>query len=171
MQHKWTFCGDLVILSSNVGARWLFETIRQMCQESLSQTYAQTCGLCADVGFNASVTIEELGSPDKIIQGFAPELYGSPLSVSILFMQLCPVDGPVRSMKCEAKAGTISDRRCRTAMCWTHRRSAKARSPTTSGESQFRFFWAVLLLCVCSQPLMRVHSRTSHGTRQHVTIV
>ena len=35
----------------------------------------------ADVGFNANVTIEELGSPDKIIHGFAPELYGSPLSV------------------------------------------------------------------------------------------
>lgn len=43
--------------------------------------------LCADVGFNASVTIEELGSPDKIIQGFAPELYGSPLSVSGHFLQ------------------------------------------------------------------------------------
>lgn len=40
-------------------------------------------GIGADVGFNASVTIEELGSPDKIIQGFAPELYGSPLSVCL----------------------------------------------------------------------------------------
>ncbi len=33
----------------------------------------------ADVGFNASVTIEELGTPEKIIRGFAPELFGNPL--------------------------------------------------------------------------------------------
>jgi hypothetical protein len=35
----------------------------------------------ADVGFNADVHIEELGPPDKLISGFAPELFGSPLSV------------------------------------------------------------------------------------------
>ena len=44
---------------------------------------SEDSGMGADVGFNASVTIEELGSPDKIIQGFAPELYGSPLSVCL----------------------------------------------------------------------------------------
>ena len=49
----------------------------------LHTTVEKSCVSCADVGFNASVTIEELGSPDKIIQGFAPELYGSPLSVSV----------------------------------------------------------------------------------------
>jgi PsbP len=32
-----------------------------------------------DVGFNADVRIEELGPPDKIIAGFAPELFGAPL--------------------------------------------------------------------------------------------
>ncbi len=48
--------------------------VPMLCSETLSQL-----GLwCADIGFNANVTIEELGSPDKIIQGFAPELYGSP---------------------------------------------------------------------------------------------
>ena len=35
-----------------------------------------------DVGFNADVHIEELGPPDKLISGFAPELFGSPLTVS-----------------------------------------------------------------------------------------
>lgn len=35
----------------------------------------------ADVGFNADVRIEELGGPDKIISGFAPELFGTPLNV------------------------------------------------------------------------------------------
>ena len=34
-----------------------------------------------DVGFNADIRIEELGSPDKLIGGFAPELFGSPLQV------------------------------------------------------------------------------------------
>eukprot|EP00884_Botryococcus_braunii_P009125 jgi/Botrbrau1/18213/Bobra.53_1s0072.2 len=33
----------------------------------------------ADVGFNADIRIEELGGPEKIISGFAPELFGSPL--------------------------------------------------------------------------------------------
>ena len=32
-----------------------------------------------DVGYNADVRIEELGPPDKIIAGFAPELFGKPL--------------------------------------------------------------------------------------------
>lgn len=35
-----------------------------------------------DVGFNADVRIEEVGPPDKLISGFAPELFGSPLAVS-----------------------------------------------------------------------------------------
>lgn len=34
----------------------------------------------ADIGFNADVRIEELGPPDRIIAGFAPELYGAPLN-------------------------------------------------------------------------------------------
>ena len=36
--------------------------------------------LLQNVGFNANVTIEELGTPDKIIAGFAPELFGHPLT-------------------------------------------------------------------------------------------
>ena len=32
-----------------------------------------------DVGYNANVTMEFLGDPDKIIAGFAPELFGAPL--------------------------------------------------------------------------------------------
>jgi len=65
-------CGALV----RPGRAGLFQ-VPMLCSETLSQL-----GLwCADIGFNANVTIEELGSPDKIIQGFAPELYGSPLSV------------------------------------------------------------------------------------------
>lgn len=32
-----------------------------------------------DVGFNANVRIDQLGPPDKIIAGFAPELFGHPL--------------------------------------------------------------------------------------------
>ena len=32
-----------------------------------------------DVGYNASVSIQDIGPPDKIIAGFAPELYGKPL--------------------------------------------------------------------------------------------
>ncbi|GBF95417.1 hypothetical protein Rsub_08379 [Raphidocelis subcapitata] len=34
----------------------------------------------AEIGFNADIRIEELGPPDKIIAGFAPELYGAPLN-------------------------------------------------------------------------------------------
>lgn len=33
----------------------------------------------ADIPFNADVRIEMLGSPDKLIRGFAPELIGQPL--------------------------------------------------------------------------------------------
>jgi hypothetical protein len=33
-----------------------------------------------DVGFNADVHIDELGPPDAIIAGFAPELFGAPLN-------------------------------------------------------------------------------------------
>lgn len=32
-----------------------------------------------DVGFNADVRIEEIGSPELLITGFAPELFGKPL--------------------------------------------------------------------------------------------
>lgn len=32
-----------------------------------------------DVGFNAKVTIVDVGEPQKIIEGFAPELWGQPL--------------------------------------------------------------------------------------------
>ena len=32
-----------------------------------------------DVGFNADVRIEDLGDPDKLINGFGPELFGQPL--------------------------------------------------------------------------------------------
>lgn len=34
----------------------------------------------ADVGFNARVTLETLGPPDRLIDGFAPELFGVPLN-------------------------------------------------------------------------------------------
>lgn len=33
-----------------------------------------------DIPFNADVRIEDLGDPDRIIAGFAPELYGTPLN-------------------------------------------------------------------------------------------
>jgi len=32
-----------------------------------------------DIGFNADVTLEDLGPPDRLILGFAPELIGGPL--------------------------------------------------------------------------------------------
>lgn len=41
----------------------------------------------ADVGFNADVRLKELGSPDKMIGGFGPELFGSPLQVCINFAE------------------------------------------------------------------------------------
>ncbi|KAI8468924.1 MAG: hypothetical protein J3K34DRAFT_425619 [Monoraphidium minutum] len=34
----------------------------------------------AEIGRNADIRIEELGPPDRIIAGFAPELYGAPLN-------------------------------------------------------------------------------------------
>ena len=33
----------------------------------------------ADIGFNSDVRINELGNPDRLISGFGPELFGSPL--------------------------------------------------------------------------------------------
>jgi hypothetical protein len=33
----------------------------------------------ADVGFNANVRIEKLAPPERIIAGFAPELFGVPV--------------------------------------------------------------------------------------------
>jgi hypothetical protein len=32
-----------------------------------------------EVGYNANVVIADIGLPDKIINGFAPELFGRPL--------------------------------------------------------------------------------------------
>lgn len=32
-----------------------------------------------DVGFNARIKIEDLGSPEKMIKGFAPEIFGKPV--------------------------------------------------------------------------------------------
>jgi len=47
-----------------------------------------------DVGYNADVRIGELGPPDKIISGFAPELFGSPI-----------VDGDVLATETATKDG------------------------------------------------------------------
>jgi hypothetical protein len=47
----------------------------------------------ADIGFNADIRIEEIGPPDRIIAGFAPELFGTPLDVRN------PVIHPPRSGK------------------------------------------------------------------------
>lgn len=49
-----------------------------------------------DVGYNANVDMEFLGPPDKIIAGFAPELYGSPLN-----------DGDVLDTKVYSKGGLM----------------------------------------------------------------
>lgn len=51
-----------------------------------------------DVGFNADIRIEEIGPPEKLISGFAPELFGAPLSVSLK----APPGWPVKSvfLKC-----------------------------------------------------------------------
>lgn len=47
-----------------------------------------------DVGYNANVGLEDLGSPDKIIAGFTPELYGNPLSDGdVLDTQVYQKDG------------------------------------------------------------------------------
>jgi len=48
----------------------------------------------ADVGYNANIRIDELGEPERIISGFAPELFGSPL-----------VDGDILSVETVLKNG------------------------------------------------------------------
>ncbi len=55
-----------------------------------------------DVGFNADVHIEELGPPDKLISGFAPELFGSPLTVSA-FAEIIGVQSRRRCRGCTLK--------------------------------------------------------------------
>lgn len=47
-------------------------------------------------------------------------------------------------------------------MCWTHRLSAKGRSPTTSGDSHLNYF-ELSMLVVC------VHSRLCGCTHAQVT--
>jgi len=32
-----------------------------------------------DVGYNADIQIKDIGNSDKLIEGFAPELFGAPL--------------------------------------------------------------------------------------------
>jgi hypothetical protein len=47
-----------------------------------------------DVGFNADVRIEQLGPPERIIAGFAPELFGKPLDEDgVLETQVVKKDG------------------------------------------------------------------------------
>eukprot|EP00873_Tetraselmis_striata_P023051 jgi/Tetstr1/443315/TSEL_031330.t1 len=47
-----------------------------------------------DVGFNAQVSMEDIGSPDVIIAGFAPELWGQPLDEGdVLDTQVVERDG------------------------------------------------------------------------------
>lgn len=47
-----------------------------------------------DVGYNASVNIEDINTPDKIIAGFAPELYGAPLQEDdVIETEVEQVDG------------------------------------------------------------------------------
>jgi hypothetical protein len=47
-----------------------------------------------DVGYNADVTLEFLGPPDRIIAGFAPELYGAPLGEdAVLDTKVYKVEG------------------------------------------------------------------------------
>eukprot|EP00192_Tetraselmis_astigmatica_P019960 CAMPEP_0117677012 /NCGR_PEP_ID=MMETSP0804-20121206/16517_1 /TAXON_ID=1074897 /ORGANISM="Tetraselmis astigmatica, Strain CCMP880" /LENGTH=194 /DNA_ID=CAMNT_0005486265 /DNA_START=473 /DNA_END=1057 /DNA_ORIENTATION=- len=47
-----------------------------------------------DVGFNAQVSMEDIGPPEKIIEGFAPELWGQPLSDGeLLDTQVLEKDG------------------------------------------------------------------------------
>ena len=41
-----------------------------------------------DVGENAKVTIEQIGDPNKIINGFHPEIYGKPLQVRCLLAEV-----------------------------------------------------------------------------------
>ncbi|KAK9814544.1 hypothetical protein WJX72_007668 [[Myrmecia] bisecta] len=40
-----------------------------------------------DVGFNADMRIEKIGPPDKLITGFAPELFGQPLNEGDVLLQ------------------------------------------------------------------------------------
>lgn len=48
----------------------------------------------SDIGFNANVVIEDLGTPKKIIQGFGPELFGKPVDdEDILNMEVDSHDG------------------------------------------------------------------------------
>jgi hypothetical protein len=48
----------------------------------------------ADVGYNANVRIDELGPPDRIIEGFGPELFGNPLAEDdVLSTQTVTKDG------------------------------------------------------------------------------
>ena len=47
-----------------------------------------------DVGFNADLRIEGLGTPDRIIAGFAPEIFGKPLDEdSVTDTQVVEVNG------------------------------------------------------------------------------
>lgn len=47
-----------------------------------------------DVGVNADVRIDELGTPDIIIAGFAPEIFGAPLSDDdVLVTETAQIDG------------------------------------------------------------------------------
>lgn len=47
-----------------------------------------------DVGVNADVRIDGLGSPDIIIAGFAPEIFGSPLNDDdVLVTETDEIDG------------------------------------------------------------------------------
>lgn len=38
-----------------------------------------------EFGFNAKVTIEDLGTPEVMIKGFAPEIFGKPVEGASLF--------------------------------------------------------------------------------------
>ena len=47
-----------------------------------------------DVGFNADVHIDDIGPPQKVIEGFAPELFGSPLEEDdVLMTEVVEKDG------------------------------------------------------------------------------
>lgn len=52
-----------------------------------------------DIGFNADVDMEDLGPPQKIIEGFHPELYGGPLlEGDVLDTQVVKKDGSTHYM-------------------------------------------------------------------------
>ena len=89
---------------------------RSLSLQALCMRLFEDAGTGADVGFNASVTIEELGSPDKIIQGFAPELYGSPLSVRLSscpgasdFSACCADKRQARSVACLMRRSVLCE--------------------------------------------------------------